>query len=107
MGGGVSARPRPGAVFAGTHLANVVRADCGDGLERQLLAADAHEGLFHLTQEILSCVCRQKEKIYYSCESNLKSHQVIQACLWVCGAAAATSPDLTPSAALAPYHVIL
>lgn len=35
------------------HLANVVRADCGDGLESQLLAADAHEDLFHLAQEIL------------------------------------------------------
>lgn len=30
-----------------THLANVVRAHGGDGLERQLLAANAHEDLFH------------------------------------------------------------
>lgn len=38
----------------GMHLANVVRADGGDGLERQLLAAHAHEDLLHLAQEILS-----------------------------------------------------
>lgn len=37
----------------GRHLANVVRADGGDGLERQLLAAHAHEDLLHLAQEIL------------------------------------------------------
>lgn len=55
------------------HLANVVRADCGDGLESQLLAADAHEDLFHLAQEILLYICRQKEKMYHSCENNLKT----------------------------------
>lgn len=52
----VSGGPRARAAAAGkagTHLANVVRADCGDGLEGQLLAADAHEDLFHLAQEIL------------------------------------------------------
>lgn len=41
-------RPRREAANAGMHLANVVRAGCGDGLESQLLAADAHEDLFHL-----------------------------------------------------------
>lgn len=35
-------------------LADVVRADGGDGLEGQLLAAHAHEDLLHLAQEIRS-----------------------------------------------------
>lgn len=35
-----------------TSLANIVRADGGDGLEGELLAAHAHEDLLHLTQEI-------------------------------------------------------
>lgn len=50
------------AAAARMHLANVVRADCGDGLESQLLAADAHEDLLHLAQEILSYICGQKQK---------------------------------------------
>lgn len=77
-------------MFAGTHLADVVRAGCGDGLERQLLAADAHEDLFHLTQEILLYVCRQKEKIYYSCRNNLKS--AIALFKGVCGCAGLPRP---------------
>lgn len=36
-----------------THLANVVWADGGDGLEGQLLAAHTHEDLLHLAEEIL------------------------------------------------------
>lgn len=36
-----------------THLANIVWANGGDGLESQLLAANTHEDLFHLAQEIL------------------------------------------------------
>lgn len=55
------------------HLANVVRADRGDGLESQLLAADAHEDLFHLAQEILLYICRQKQKMHYSWKNNLKT----------------------------------
>lgn len=35
-----------------TTLANIVRAGGGDGLEGQLLAADTHEDLLHLAQEI-------------------------------------------------------
>lgn len=35
------------------YLANIVCADGGDGLEGQLLAADTHEDLLHLAQEIL------------------------------------------------------
>lgn len=38
----------------GVYLADVVWADGGDGLEGQLLAADAHEDLLQLSQEILS-----------------------------------------------------
>lgn len=53
------------------HLANVVRADCGDGLERQLLAADAHEDLFHLAQEILlETYADRKKKMHHSWKNN-------------------------------------
>lgn len=45
----------------GAHLANIVRANCGDGLESQLLAADTHEDLLHLAQEILLRMRKQKQ----------------------------------------------
>lgn len=45
----------------GAHLANIVRANRGDGLESQLLAADAHEDLLHLAQEILVRVRKHKQ----------------------------------------------
>lgn len=44
------------------HLANVVRTDSGDGLERQLLAAHAHEDLLHLAQEILEVLDQRQDK---------------------------------------------
>jgi len=45
-----------------THLANIVCADSGDGLESQLLAAHTHEDLLHLLQEILY-ICKDRRTV--------------------------------------------
>lgn len=51
--------------FFSFYLAHVVRADGGDGLEGQLLAANAHEDLLHLTQEVLQSTKENVRFIFY------------------------------------------
>lgn len=61
----------------GAHLANIVRANRGDGLESQLLAADAHEDLLHLAQEILLRMRKQKQSKYSHNVNILFSHMLL------------------------------